>query len=49
MNIIIYNISTTAGVAMVGAGIGLAYGIGQGLAAAGLLLLALTVYGRKLA
>ena len=44
MNRYVYNISQLVGVALIGAGIGW-HDIGAGLAAAGCLVIALTVYG----
>lgn len=49
MNKTVYNISVVIGLLLTGAGIGIEFGAGYGLAATGLLLIALTINAARLA
>lgn len=49
MKRIVFNVSLPAGVALLGAGVGLQFGLGYGLIAGGALVVGLTVYFARLA
>lgn len=49
MKRIVFNVATPLGVLLVGCGIGLEFGIGNGLTAAGVLVLGLTLYFARIA
>ena len=49
MKLIVFNLSLLVGLVLVGVGVGVQFGIGFGVMAAGVLLLALTVYVQRVA
>ena len=49
MNRWVYNVSVACGVALTAIGLGVEFGIGYGLAAAGVLIVGLSLYGARLA